>query len=150
MKRKHQRALFVGAGLAVLALATTLVLNSLGQSLNYFLMPTEVLAGEDVPQGTFQLGGLVSDGSFEADDEMGVSFQVEDGSSSLSVVYDQVAHGLLPDLFREGQGVIVEGQWDGSQFVASRVLAKHDENYMPPEVAEGLKEMGEWRGEETP
>jgi len=81
---------------------------------------------------------------------MGVSFQVEDGSSSLSVVYDQVAHGLLPDLFREGQGVIVEGQWDGSQFVASRVLAKHDENYMPPEVAEGLKEMGEWRGEETP
>ena len=150
MKRKHQRAIFVGAGLGILALATTLVLTSLGQSLNYFLMPTEVLAGEEVPEGTFQLGGLVSDGSFEADAEMGVSFRVEDGSSSLLVVYDQAAHGLLPDLFREGQGVIVEGRWDGTQFIASRVLAKHDENYMPPEVAEGLKEMGEWRGEETP
>jgi len=137
MKRKHQRALFVGAGLAVLALATTLVLNSLGQSLNYFLMPTEVLAGEDVPQGTFQLGGLVSDGSFEADDEMGVSFQVEDGSSSLSVVYDQVAHGLLPDLFREGQGIIATGTLTAAgDFEASTLLTKHDEAYVPRELRE--------------
>ena len=147
MKRKTQRAIFLGAGMAVLTIAVGLVIFALEDSLNFFLSPSQVVAGENIPTNTFQLGGLVDVGSLTMDEVMKVAFVVTDGAASVTVNYDQQAHGLLPDLFREGQGVIVEGKWDKGAFIASRVLAKHDENYMPPEVANALKEAGEWRGE---
>jgi cytochrome c-type biogenesis protein CcmE len=147
MKRKTQRAVFIGSGLAVLAIAVGLAIFALDDSLNFFLSPSQVQAGENIPTNTFRLGGLVEEGSLETDGAMHVSFVVTDGAADISIEYDQQAHGLLPDLFREGQGVILEGTWGTGVFTASRVLAKHDENYMPPEVAEALKEAGEWRGE---
>jgi cytochrome c-type biogenesis protein CcmE len=150
MKRKTQRAVFIGSGMAVLALAVGLVMYALDDSLNFFLSPTQVEAGENIPTNTFRLGGLVEGGSLVVNEVMVVSFTVTDGAATIPVSYDQQAHGLLPDLFREGQGVIVEGTYGDAVFTASRVLAKHDENYMPPEVAEALKEAGEWRGEAAP
>jgi cytochrome c-type biogenesis protein CcmE len=147
MKRKTQRAVFVGSGMAVLALAVGLSIYALDDSLNFFLSPTQVQAGDNIPSNTFRLGGLVVDDSLTIDGTMNAQFVVTDRVADINVYYDQQAHGLLPDLFREGQGVIVEGTYGQSIFTASRVLAKHDENYMPPEVAEALKEAGEWRGE---
>jgi cytochrome c-type biogenesis protein CcmE len=147
MKRKTQRAVFIGSGMAVLALAVGLTIYALDDSLNFFLSPTQVQAGDNIPSNTFRLGGLVVDGSLIVDGEMKAQFVVTDTVADIMVHYDQQAHGLLPDLFREGQGVIVEGTYGRDTFTASRVLAKHDENYMPPEVADALKEAGEWRGE---
>jgi len=153
MKRKTQRAMFIGSGMAVLAIAVGLSIFALDDSLNFFLSPSEVEAGENIPTNTFRLGGLVEEGSFIEGDNMAVSFVVTDTAANIAIEYDQQEHGLLPDLFREGQGVILEGTWDdgGGEgvFTASRVLAKHDENYMPPEVADALKDAGEWRGDEA-
>ena len=146
MKRKTQRAVFVGSGLAVLALAVGLAIYALDDSLSFFLSPTKVVAGDNVPTNTFRIGGLVEDDSLTIDEDLQAYFVVTDGVASVPIIYDQQAHGLLPDLFREGQGVVAEGTYDDGAFTASRVLAKHDENYMPPEVADALKEAGEWRG----
>jgi cytochrome c-type biogenesis protein CcmE len=150
MKRKTQRAMFIGSGMAVLAIAVGLSIFALDDSLNFFLSPSEVQAGENIPANTFRLGGLVEEGSFTEGENMAVSFTVTDTAADIAIEYDQQEHGLLPDLFREGQGVILEGTWGDGVFTASRVLAKHDENYMPPEVADALKEAGEWRGEGQP
>ncbi len=152
MKRKHQRLLFVLVGMGLLALAVTLVIAALGDSLNYFYAPSDLAAdsGKPQPAGAFQLGGLVKEGSFTREGDLKVRFVVTDNAADIVVHYDQSQQGLLPDLFREGQGVIVEGslQPDGS-LMATRVLAKHDENYMPPEVADALKRSGDWRGDGT-
>ena len=146
MKRKTQRAVFVGSGLAVLALAVGLAIYALDDSLSFVLSPTKVVAGDNVATNTFRIGGLVEDDSLTIDEDLQAYFVVTDGVASVPIIYDQPAHGLLPDLFREGQGVVAEGTYDDGAFTASRVLAKHDENYMPPEVADALKEAGEWRG----
>jgi cytochrome c-type biogenesis protein CcmE len=143
MTRKRRRLYIVTAGLAVLGMAAALVLMSFEDSLVFFHSPSD-LAEKTVPAGrTFRLGGLVEEGSY-VKDGVDIKFKVTDLAESVSVTY----RGLVPDLFREGQGVVTEGQLnEEGVFVASNVLAKHDENYMPPEVAESLKKAGHWQEE---
>ncbi len=144
MTRKQRRLLAVVGGLVLLGLASALVLNAFRDNLVFFLSPSE-LAAKAVPPGQrIRIGGLVEEGSVRrSEKELKYRFRVTDLVNSIDVVYA----GLLPDLFREGQGVIAEGSFDDNGlFVATEVLAKHDENYMPPQVAEALEKAGEWRG----
>ncbi len=141
MSRKRLRLYLVLASLAVLGVAATLVLRALDQELVFFLSPTEIASKAPAAGQQIRLGGLVETGTVEKSGET-VAFSVTDLTNTVKVTY----RGLLPDLFREGQGVVVEGAFDGSgQFVARQVLAKHDETYMPPEVAKALKESGRWQ-----
>jgi cytochrome c-type biogenesis protein CcmE len=141
---RKQKRLAVIAGLAVvIALATTLVLVALRDQIVFFYSPSDVIARQ-VSAGTpIRLGGLVKDGSWVRDGQDN-SFVVTDNVNEITARYT----GILPDLFREGQGVVAEGSLgpDG-QFMATNVLAKHDENYVPKEVVEALKASGEWRPE---
>ena len=141
MTRKRQRMIFVLLGLVMLAGATALVLTAFRSNLVFFFSPTDLLASPQPPGHSFRLGGLVEPGSVDKAGGETVRFRITDKKNTLLVVY----RGVLPDLFREGQGVVVEGSLaaDGS-FTASSVLAKHDEKYMPPEVAAALKKAGEW------
>jgi cytochrome c-type biogenesis protein CcmE len=143
MTRKRRRLLFVSIAMLLLGGAAALVLSAFPDSLVFFYSPSE-LAAKSVPPGRLvRIGGLVEEGSVARDaDGVTVRFRVTDLKRTLDVVY----RGVLPDLFREGQGVVAEGRLveDGS-FVASDVLAKHDEKYMPPEVAAALKRQGVWR-----
>ncbi len=144
MKRKHKRLTFVALGLLLLGIAVALVLNAFEDSIVFFFSPTEVLAkqGELTPERRLRLGGLVEEGSVgKADGGAVTTFRVTDLATAVPVVY----RGILPDLFREGQGIVAEGTWQNGVFRASEVLAKHDENYMPPEVAEALKKSGQWQ-----
>ena len=146
MKPKHKRLTFVVVGMALLTAAVILILFALNDSVVFFHSPSD-LAEQDVPPDRrFRLGGLVEEDSVaRADDGVTTTFRVTDLSSVVAVSY----RGLLPDLFREGQGIVAEGQLNAQGvFVASEVLAKHDENYMPPEVAEALRKSGQWKGEE--
>ena len=147
MTRKRKRLIFVLSGLALLGLATALTLSALKDNLVFFYSPSD-LYSKGVESGRLlRLGGLVENGSVKRDGRM-VYFNVTDGRKSVPVTYG----GDLPDLFREGQGVVVEGrmQADGN-FAASTVLAKHDEKYMPPEVVDALKRAGRWQeGSATP
>jgi cytochrome c-type biogenesis protein CcmE len=143
---RKQKRLAVIAGLAVVvALATTLVLVALRDQIVFFYSPSDVIAREVAPGQPIRLGGLVKEASWVRDGQEN-TFTVTDNAA------DIVAHytGILPDLFREGQGVVAEGSLgpDG-QFMATNVLAKHDENYIPKEVVEALKASGEWRPEGT-
>jgi cytochrome c-type biogenesis protein CcmE len=147
MKRKHKRLAILAGCLLVLAGAAALVLSAISDSLVFFYSPSELQAKALPPGQLVRIGGLVEEGSVaRSDDGSSVRFRVTDLQEELPVAFD----GLLPDLFREGQGVVVQGRLgaDGV-FQASEVLAKHDENYMPPEVAEALKKSGEWRGPPT-
>jgi cytochrome c-type biogenesis protein CcmE len=141
MTRKQRRMVLIGSGLGVLALAVGLVLNALSGSIVFFNSPTDVLQ-KHLPPGTrIRLGGLVKPGSVKRGEDLRVRFEVTDGKSDVPVSYK----GLLPDLFREGQGVVTEGTIEpGGVFKASSVLAKHDERYMPKEVADALKKQGHW------
>lgn len=136
MKPRHKRFVFIGLGLLTLGVATVLVLNAFQSNLVFFFTPTQVASGE-VPQGkSFRIGGMVEDGSLvRENDGLTVRFSVTDTAKSVPVTYK----GILPDLFKEGKGAVAQGQLgaDGT-FIASEVLAKHDENYMPPEAAEAL------------
>ncbi len=145
MRPKRRRLYFVLGGMAILGAAAALVLTAFEDSLVFFHSPSDVAAKDIPPNRHFRLGGLVEEASVaRGADGLTVSFRVTDGVESVPVTYK----GMLPDLFDEGQGVIAEGSLDGEGvFVASQVLAKHDENYMPPEVAEALKKSGWWRGE---
>ncbi|MCF6292657.1 MAG: cytochrome c maturation protein CcmE [Robiginitomaculum sp.] len=127
---------FLGLGSLVLVAALVLAMSGLKDSISYFYAPTELLAEQYEIDKKIRLGGMVEDGSFQRSQGLQVSFRITDFNESIPVVYSKI----LPDLFREGQGVIAEGvlRRDGV-FVASRILAKHDEKYMPPEVAESLK-----------
>jgi cytochrome c-type biogenesis protein CcmE len=141
---RKQKRLAVIAGLAaILALATTLVLVALRDQIIFFYSPSDVVARQVAPGTPIRLGGLVKDGSWLRDGQDN-SFVVTDGATEVAARYT----GILPDLFREGQGVVAEGSLgpDG-QFVATNVLAKHDENYIPKEVVDALKASGEWRPE---
>ena len=141
MTRKQRRLTIIGGSLAVLALAAALVLNAMRDSIVFFSTPTMVAEKHIQPGRRFRLGGLVQPGSLVCGGSQ-VSFEVADGSAKLPVTYK----GILPDLFREGQGVVAEGALDGSgTFRADTVLAKHDETYMPKDVADALKKQGHWK-----
>ena len=142
MTRKQRRLTMIGGALAVLAIAAGLVLNALRDSIVFFSTP-QMVAEKQIPAGKrFRLGGMVEQGSLVRGDNLAVSFKVSDGGATLPVNYK----GILPGLFREGQGVVAEGALDASGvFKADTVLAKHDENYMPKEVADALKKQGRWQ-----
>jgi len=141
MTPKRKRLWLLVGSLAVLGVAATLVLTALNDNIVFFYSPTQVADKKPGPERHFRLGGLVEQGSLKKDG-IEVRFTVTDLQKTVPVVY----RGLLPDLFREGQGVIAEGTLGGDGlFVAREVLAKHDENYMPPEVAKALKESGRWQ-----
>ncbi len=138
MKRKTLRLYLLVISLALLGIATALVLNAFNRELVFFFSPSDIAADQPAPGKTIRLGGLVEvDSLTKLDDGATVSFRVTDLTSSLDVAY----RGVLPDLFREGQGVVVQGAFnDSGRFVATEVLAKHDENYLPPEVAKALEQ----------
>ena len=135
MKARHKRLGFVVFGMVALGLATVLVINALDNNLSYFFSPTEVAQNKAPENHLFRLGGLVKENSVKRLEGIDVEFVVTDKAHDIRVVYS----GILPDLFEEGQGVIAQGRMapDGF-FKAEEVLAKHDENYMPPEVADAL------------
>ena len=146
MTRKRRRLFFVLAGMVTLSLATTLVLVAFQDNLVFFYSPSDVVEKGVEPDRRFRIGGLVEENSVtRTDGDITVAFRVTDQVHAVPVVF----RGLLPDLFREGQGIVAEGTLNGQGvFVASEVLAKHDENYMPPEVADALKRAGQWQGGE--
>ena len=146
MTRKQKRLAVIGGLGAVLVLATTLILFALRDQIVFFYSPTEIQT-KAVAAGTpVRLGGLVKEGSWVRAGESN-DFVVTDGTTELTTHYQ----GILPDLFKEGQGVVVEGAMTtGGTFSATNVLAKHDENYMPKEVVEALKANGEWQREGAP
>jgi cytochrome c-type biogenesis protein CcmE len=141
MKPKHKRLTFVVIAVGLLGAAVALVLVAFEENIVYFFSPTEVLERKPPREQRVRMGGLVEEGSVERPGGAQVTFRVTDLANTVPVVYV----GLLPDLFREGQGVIVEGYVENGVLRAQEVLAKHDENYMPPEVAEALKKSGQWR-----
>jgi len=142
MTRRQRRLVLIGGSLGVLALAAALVLTALRDSVVFFNSPTDVVE-KKVSSGTrIRLGGLVKPGSLERGENLAVRFEVTDGNRAIAVAY----RGILPDLFREGQGVVTEGALDATGvFKADAVLAKHDETYMPKEVADALKKQGHWK-----
>ena len=144
MTRKQRRLVLIGGGLAVLAVATALVLSAMRDFIVFFNSPTDVLEKHIQAGSRIRLGGLVTTGSVVRSADLKVRFELSDGNHSIPVAYQ----GILPDLFREGQGVVTEGTLDGAGvFKADTVLAKHDENYMPKEVADALKKSGHWKEE---
>lgn len=136
MKPRHRRIALIVAGVAGLAIAAALVLSAFQQNLVFFFTPSQVVAN-DAPQGrAFRVGGMVEAGSVKRQpDGVTVHFTVTDTAKSIPVAYK----GVLPDLFREGKGVVTQGRLENGLFIASEVLAKHDENYMPPEAADAVK-----------
>ena len=142
MTRKQRRLTLIGVGLGVLGLAAGLVLFALKDSIVFFNSPTDVVEKRIAPGNRIRLGGLVKPGSLTRGDNLLVRFEVTDGNKSIPVAYT----GILPDLFREGQGIVTEGALDTTGlFRAESVLAKHDENYMPKEVVDALKAQGVWK-----
>lgn len=147
MTRKQRRSLFIGVSVAVLAAAVALVLVALEDSIVFFYSPSDVTEKQIKPGQRIRLGGLVEEGSVKRGSGTVIRFAVTDTIKSIEVRYE----GVLPDLFREGQGVVTEGKLSSiGVFDADSVLAKHDENYMPPEVADMLKKKGVWRGADAP
>jgi cytochrome c-type biogenesis protein CcmE len=142
MRRRRRRLILIGGGVLALAAAVALMLNAFRDSIVFFNSPSEV-AEKHIPPGTrIRLGGLVKAGSLVRGDDLQVRFALTDGGREVAVAYQ----GMLPDLFREGQGVVAEGSLDdGGVFHADTVLAKHDETYMPKEVADALKKSGRWQ-----
>jgi cytochrome c-type biogenesis protein CcmE len=142
MTRRKRRLTLIGLAGTVLAVAAGLVLYALTDRIVFFNSPSDIRANAPAPGQRVRLGGLVSQGSVVKGTDGSIAFEVTDGNAAIKVAY----RGILPDLFREGQGVVTEGivEADGS-FAADTVLAKHDENYMPKEVADALKKQGVWR-----
>ena len=145
MTRKKRRMIMIGSAMLALFAAAALVLTAFEDNLVFFYSPSDMQAGKAPKGRALRLGGLVEEGSVQrGDDGLTVQFRVTDLAEAVPVTYK----GILPDLFREGQGVVVQGRLNGGGvFQADEVLAKHDENYMPPEVAEALKESGQWKPE---
>ncbi|MEQ1816744.1 MAG: cytochrome c maturation protein CcmE [Nitrosomonas sp.] len=140
MKPRHKKLAIITAGVAALGIASALVLNAFQSNLVFFFSPSQVAAKEAPIGKSFRIGGLVEEGSVKREDSSTtVRFAVTDTAKTIPVVYT----GILPDLFREGKGVVAQGKIsvDGI-FMADEVLAKHDENYMPPEAAEALEQAG--------
>ncbi len=143
MTRKQKRLTLIASAGAVLAIAAGLILYALSDKIVFFYTPSDIVKQNISAGSRVRIGGLVETGSVIRDASMNVTFRVTDTEKSLTVHYK----GLLPDLFREGQGVVAEGIYQGSSDVlADTVLAKHDENYMPKDVADALKKKGVWQG----
>ena len=138
MKTRHKRLLLILAGLVILGAVTMLVLNAFQSNLVFFFSPTQVAAGEAPKGKAFRIGGMVKEGSIRREaDGITLGFVVTDTEQDIAVRYK----GILPDLFKEGKGAVAQGKiGDDGVFVASEVLAKHDENYMPPEAAQAVGE----------
>ncbi len=147
MTRKRRRLYIVLGGLALLGIATALVLSAFSDNLVFFYSPSDILA-KHVPDGrNIRIGGLVEKGSVKREaDGTTLDFSVTDGNHDVPVTY----RGDVPDLFREGQGVVAEGKLEHGIFRAASVLAKHDEKYMPPEVVDALKRSGHWKETAAP
>lgn len=146
MKPRHKRLAFVGVGVAALAIVTALLLNVFNSNMVFFFSPTDVLAEKAPKDRSFRLGGLVEEGSLQREnDGLTVHFNVTDNNEVMKVTYV----GILPDLFREGQGVVAQGKLENGLFMATEVLAKHDEEYMPPEVAKALDKGKELNMQKT-
>ena len=142
MTRKQRRLIMIGTSLGVVAFAVALILSALKDSIVFFNSPTDIVEKQVAPGTRFRLGGLVKPGSMVRGEQLAVRFEVTDGNRAITVAYQ----GILPDLFREGQGVVAEGALDsGGVFKADVILAKHDETYMPKEVADALKKQGHWK-----
>ena len=136
MTNKAKRLYFYTTATLLSAFAVALVLIALDENIIYFYSPSEVNQSEAAT--LLRVGGLVKDGSLKIDNDLGIKFIIEDNIAEVSVIYN----GILPDLFREGQGVIAEGKFIDNFFIANEIVAKHDENYMPKEVLDTLKEQG--------
>ena len=146
MTRRQRRLTLIGCALAVVAVAVGLMLIALQDSIVFFNSPTDLVEKHVAPGQRMRIGGLVKEGSVLRGDELAVRFQLTDGTSTVAVAYQ----GLLPDLFREGQGIVAEGALDAQgTFRADSVLAKHDETYMPKEVADALKKQGHWKQDDA-
>ena len=144
MTRKQRRLVVIGSGMGVLALAVVLMLGAFKDSIVFFSSPTDLVEKHMPPGARLRLGGMVKSGSVLRGPDLTVRFAVTDGNRDVAVTYK----GMLPDLFREGQGVVTEGALDADgTFRADTVLAKHDERYMPKEVADSLKKSGHWADE---
>ncbi len=142
MKARQKRFIFILVGLVILGFASWLVFNALGNNMSYFYSPTEVVQKEAPEDHLFRLGGMVVKDSVQRGKELTMRFAVTDTANVVNVEYT----GILPDLFEEGQGVIAQGKLNASGvFVATEVLAKHDENYMPPELADAMKKAGKMK-----
>jgi cytochrome c-type biogenesis protein CcmE len=142
MTRKSKRLIMITGGLVFMGLAVFLVTTAFRDSVVFFYSPSELADKPTEPERHIRIGGLVEEGSVSTGPGEGeVRFRVTDGGATLPVVYV----GILPDLFREGQGIVAQGSLVGATFEADEVLAKHDETYMPPEVAKALKEQGHWQ-----
>lgn len=138
---KARRGIGIGIVGAILGLAVMLTLTALEDTVVYFYDPS-ALADKPLDNRLIRVGGLVVEGSVDTASTP-ITFSLSDGAASVDVAYS----GILPDLFREGQGIIAEGRYDGTLFTAETVLAKHDENYMPKEIADSLKDKGLWKDE---
>jgi cytochrome c-type biogenesis protein CcmE len=147
MTRKQRRLLLIGSSLGVLAVATGLMLGAMRDAIVFFNSPTDLTEKKMNVGAHVRLGGMVKPRSLTRGDDLQISFEVTDGNSEIPVSY----RGIVPDLFREGQGVVAEGhiEPDGT-FKADTILAKHDENYMPREVVEALKKQGHWQETAAP
>jgi len=144
MKRKHKRLSFVFLGVLALGAAAALILTAFEDNIVFFHSPTEIVQKDLRPEQRLRVGGLVKEGSVKrAGTDAIVRFQVTDLTTTLPISFK----GILPDLFREGQGIVAEGHYQNGVFVATEVLAKHDETYMPKEVADALRKSGKWKGE---
>jgi cytochrome c-type biogenesis protein CcmE len=142
MTRKQRRLTLIGGALAVLGIAVALMLNAFRDSIVFFNSPSDVVEKHVDPGTRIRLGGLVENGSLVHGNSLSIRFKVTDGKTEMPVSYQ----GVLPDLFREGQGVVAEGALEGAGvFNADTILAKHDETYMPKEVADALKKSGHWK-----
>lgn len=146
MTRKQRRSAMIFTGLGVLAVAVGLVLWGLSGNIMFFYSPSDLVEKQVKPGQRFRLGGLVEEGSLVRGQSTKITFKVTDNAKNIDVSFE----GVLPDLFREGQGVVAEGALNtAGVFVADSVLAKHDENYLPPEVASSLKKKGVWSDKDT-
>lgn len=146
MTRKQRRLVLIGGSGVVLAVAVGLVLSAMSNSIVFFRSPTEIATEHLTPGTRVRIGGLVENGSVKRSGDLNIRFKVTDGKHAVAVSYQ----GIVPDLFREGQGVVAEGKIEpGDKLVADTVLAKHDERYMPREVVEALKKSGRWQEGET-
>ena len=136
MKPRHKRAVIIVGALIAISIAAVLILNALNSNIALYVTPSEVAAGKSPAGQVFRIGGMVKDGSIKRDG-LTVNFVITDMVKDIPVAYT----GILPDLFKEGKGAVIQGRLDPSgQFVASEVLAKHDENYMPPEAKHALEQ----------
>ncbi len=144
MKPKHQRLLFIIVSMIFLCAATLLTMSAFRENLVFFYSPSDIQKQMPDPQKTIRIGGLIKAGSIEHSGGDRISFLITDGNADIKVSYS----GVLPNLFREGQGCIAEGNiTQGNEFTAQRILAKHDEKYMPKEVVDALKRSGNWHGD---